>query len=79
MKFLIVTERGSFIINGAERGSQSTASISWCQLEESVHTSGKTLHGFRIIPDRGTWIEVNSINTIYCMYIWIDVEEEENF
>ncbi|MEI6598463.1 MAG: DNA-directed RNA polymerase subunit beta, partial [bacterium] len=22
------------------------------------HTSGKTLHAFRIIPDRGTWIEV---------------------
>ena len=22
-----------------------------------MHTSGKTLHGFRIIPDRSTWIE----------------------
>jgi len=54
----IVTERGSFIINGAERVVVSQLHRSpGVSFEESIHTSGKTLHGFRIIPDRGTWIE----------------------
>ena len=54
----IITERGSFIINGAERVVVSQLHRSpGVSFEESVHTSGKTLHGFRIIPDRGTWIE----------------------
>ncbi len=54
----IVTERGSFIINGAERVVVSQLHRSpGVSFEESMHTSGKTLHGFRIIPDRGTWIE----------------------
>jgi len=26
-------------------------------LRVHVHTSGKVLFGFRIIPDRGTWLE----------------------
>ena len=54
----IITERGSFIINGAERVVVSQLHRSpGVSFEESTHTSGKTLHGFRIIPDRGTWIE----------------------
>jgi DNA-directed RNA polymerase subunit beta len=55
----MITERGSFIVNGAERVvvSQLHRSPGIC-FEESQHTSGKQLHAFRIIPDRGTWIEV---------------------
>ena len=55
----MITDRGSFIVNGAERVvvSQLHRSPGIC-FEESAHTSGKTLHAFRIIPDRGTWIEV---------------------
>ncbi|MFM8904502.1 MAG: DNA-directed RNA polymerase subunit beta, partial [Verrucomicrobiota bacterium] len=55
----MITDRGSFIVNGAERVvvSQLHRSPGIC-FEESAHTSGKVLHAFRIIPDRGTWIEV---------------------
>ena len=55
----MITDRGSFIVNGAERVvvSQLHRSQGIC-FEESAHTSGKMLHAFRIIQDRGTWIEV---------------------
>ncbi|MEY2751183.1 MAG: hypothetical protein RLZZ550_1154, partial [Verrucomicrobiota bacterium] len=55
----MITDRGSFIVNGAERVvvSQLHRSPGIC-FEESAHTSGKVLHAFRIIPDRGTWIEI---------------------
>jgi len=55
----MITDRGSFIVNGAERVvvSQLHRSPGIC-FEDSTHTSGRTLHAFRIIPDRGTWIEV---------------------
>jgi DNA-directed RNA polymerase subunit beta len=55
----MITDRGSFIVNGAERVvvSQLHRSPGIC-FEESAHTSGKELFAFRIIPDRGTWIEV---------------------
>ncbi|MFM9147203.1 MAG: DNA-directed RNA polymerase subunit beta, partial [Verrucomicrobiota bacterium] len=55
----MITDRGSFIVNGAERVvvSQLHRSPGIC-FEESAHTSGKVLHAFRISPDRGTWIEV---------------------
>ncbi len=55
----MITDRASFIINGAERVvvSQLHRSPGIC-FEEAVHASGQVLHSFRIIPDRGTWIEV---------------------
>jgi DNA-directed RNA polymerase subunit beta len=55
----MITDRGSFLVNGAERVvvSQLHRSPGIC-FEESAHTSGKVLHAFRIIPDRGTWIEI---------------------
>jgi DNA-directed RNA polymerase subunit beta len=68
----IVTERGSFIINGAERVVVSQLHRSpGVSFEESVHTSGKTLHGFRIIPDRGTWIEAQ-FDQHDLLYIYLD-------
>ena len=58
-EFPMISERGSFIINGAERVIVSQLHRSpGIAFEESVHTSGKTLHAFRIMPDRGTWLEV---------------------
>jgi len=55
----MVTDRGSFVINGAERVVVSQLHRSpGIAFEEAPHTSGKLLHAFRIIPDRGTWIEV---------------------
>ncbi|WP_309398901.1 DNA-directed RNA polymerase subunit beta [Cerasicoccus maritimus] len=66
------TERGSFIINGAERVvvSQLHRSPGIC-FEDSTHTSGKTLHAFRIIPDRGTWIETQ-FDQNDLLYVYLD-------
>ena len=68
----IVTERGSFIIIGAERVVVSQLHRSpGVSFEESTHTSGKTLHGFRIIPDRGTWIEAQ-FDQHDLLYVYLD-------
>ena len=68
----IITERGSFIINGAERVVVSQLHRSpGVSFEESIHTSGKTLHGFRIIPDRGTWIEAQ-FDQHELLYVYLD-------
>jgi len=55
----LITEQGTFIINGAERVivSQLHRSPGIC-FEQSVHANGTLLHSFRIIPDRGSWVEV---------------------
>ncbi len=68
----MMTERGSFVINGAERViiSQLHRSPGIC-FEKSRHSSGKTLYSFRIIPDRGNWMEVQfDINNL--IYIYLD-------
>ncbi|MBO7521182.1 MAG: DNA-directed RNA polymerase subunit beta, partial [Opitutales bacterium] len=63
---------GSFIVNGAERVivSQLHRSPGIC-FEETMHTSGKTLYSFRLIPDRGTWIEVQ-FDQNDLLYVYID-------
>jgi len=68
----MVSERGSFIINGAERVIVSQLHRSpGIAFEESVHTSGKILHAFRIIPDRGTWLEVQ-FDQNDLLYVYLD-------
>lgn len=54
----LMTETGTFIINGAERVIVSQLQRSPGVLyDDSVHTSGKRLFSARIIPYRGAWIE----------------------
>ena len=55
----LITEQGTFIINGAERVvvSQLHRSAGIC-FEEGTHPNGTTLFSFRIIPDRGSWMEI---------------------
>ena len=68
----LMTPRGSFVINGAERViiSQLHRSPGIC-FEKTRHSSGKTLYSFRIIPDRGSWMEVQfDINNM--IYIYLD-------
>lgn len=68
----LMTERGTFVINGAERViiSQLHRSPGIC-FEKSKHTSGRTLYSYRIIPDRGSWMEVQfDINDL--IYIYLD-------
>ncbi|MDE0575328.1 MAG: DNA-directed RNA polymerase subunit beta [Opitutales bacterium] len=68
----IITDRGSFVINGAERVVVSQLHRSpGVSFEETTHTSGKTLHAFRIIPDRGTWIEAQ-FDQHDLLYVYLD-------
>ncbi|MDD4145920.1 MAG: DNA-directed RNA polymerase subunit beta [Clostridia bacterium] len=56
--FPLMTEKGTFIINGAERVvvSQLVRSPSVYYTEE-IDTSGKKIFGATIIPNRGAWLE----------------------
>ena len=55
----LITDQGTFVINGAERVivSQLHRSPGIC-FESTTHANGTLLHSFRIIPDRGSWVEV---------------------
>ncbi len=68
----LMTDRGSFVINGAERVivSQLHRSPGVC-FEETRHASGKNLYSFRIIADHGSWLEVHFDINDY-MYIYLD-------
>ncbi len=68
----IMTDSGTFVVNGAERVliSQLHRSPGVC-FEKKQHTSGRTLYSYRIIPDRGSWLEVQfDINDN--IYIYLD-------
>src|ERR1700754_3839475 len=68
----LMTPQGTFVINGAERVvvSQLHRSPGIC-FETNVHLNGKLLHGFRIIPDRGSWMEVQ-FDTSDLLYVYLD-------
>ena len=68
----LMTRRGTFVINGAERVvvSQLHRSPGIC-FEKDTHVNGKLLHSFRIIPDRGTWLEVQ-FDTNDLLYVYLD-------
>src|ERR1700722_16502225 len=68
----LMTAQGTFVINGAERVvvSQLHRSPGIC-FESSIHLNGKTLFSFRIIPDRGSWLEVQ-FDTNDLLYIYLD-------
>ena len=68
----MMTPGGSFIINGAERViiSQLHRSPGIC-FEKTRHSTGRSLYSYRIIPDRGSWLEVQfDINNL--IYIFLD-------
>ena len=68
----LMTEQGSFIINGAERVivSQLHRSPGIC-FEQNIHPNGTVLFSFRIIPDRGSWIEVQ-FDTSDNLHMYLD-------
>ncbi len=55
----LMTEHGSFVVNGAERVvvSQLHRSPGICS-EQTTHPNGAILYSVRVIPDRGSWIEI---------------------
>ena len=68
----LMTPQGTFVINGAERVvvSQLHRSPGIC-FESTTHLNGKELYSFRIIPDRGSWLEVQ-FDTNDLLYIYLD-------
>jgi DNA-directed RNA polymerase subunit beta len=68
----LVTEWGTFIINGAERVIVSQLHRSpGVFFDEEIHPNGKRLFSARIIPYRGSWVEFAlDINDI--MYVYLD-------
>src|SRR4051812_50126107 len=68
----LMTPQGTFVINGAERVVVSQLHRSpGIAFESSIHLNGKVLYSFRIIPDRGSWIEVQ-FDTADLLYIYLD-------
>jgi DNA-directed RNA polymerase subunit beta len=67
-----MTNRGTFIINGAERVVVSQLHRSpGVFFGQSVHANGTKLYSARIIPFKGSWIEfATDINNV--MYAYID-------
>ena len=67
-----MTEKGTFVINGAERIVVSQLHRSpGVFFGQSTHTNGTKLYSARIIPFRGSWIEfATDINNV--MYAYID-------
>ncbi len=68
----VMTPRGTFVINGAERIVVSQLHRSpGVFFDELSHPSGNKLFSARIIPLRGSWIEfLTDINDV--MYVFID-------
>ena len=67
-----MTDRGAFIINGAERVVVSQLHRSpGVFFGQSLHANGTKLYSARIIPFKGSWIEfATDINSV--MYAYID-------
>jgi DNA-directed RNA polymerase subunit beta len=67
-----MTEKGSFVINGAERVIVSQLHRSpGVFFSMSKHTNGSKLYSARIIPFKGSWIEFSTdVNSV--MYAYID-------
>jgi len=67
-----MTERGTFVINGAERVVVSQLHRSpGVFFGQSIHPNGTKLYSARVIPFKGSWIEfATDINNV--MYAYID-------
>ena len=68
----LMTRDGAFIINGAERVivSQLHRSPGVCS-EKTPHANGRDLHSVRIIPDHGSWIEIQ-FDASDVMWVYLD-------
>ena len=70
--FPLMTENGTFIINGAERVIVSQLVRSpGAYYEENIDSTGKRLYNATIIPNRGAWLELETdVNNI--VYVRVD-------
>jgi len=71
--FPIMTDRGTFIINGIERAVISQIIRSAGVFFTSNYTRGKRFYGAKIIPNRGAWLEIETdINNI----LWVKIDRK---
>ena len=72
----LLTDLGTFIINGAERVVVSQLHRSpGVVFEENIHPNGSKLHSARIIPFRGSWVEF-TIDINHICYVHIDKKKK---
>jgi DNA-directed RNA polymerase subunit beta len=66
-----ITDVGTFVINGAERVIVNQLHRSpGVVFEETVHPNGQKLYSARIIPFKGSWVEMSlDINDVMSIYI----------
>ena len=68
----IMVGGGEFIINGAERVIVTQLHRSpGVDFDQEVHATGKRLHSCRVIPERGSWIEL-AVSKKDVLYVRID-------
>lgn len=68
----VMTEKGTFVVNGAERVIVSQLHRSpGISFEQERHPKGIVLYSFRIIPYRGSWLE-SSFDTSDMIYVYVD-------
>ena len=67
-----MTEKGTFVVNGAERVVVSQLHRSpGVAFSQTVHPNGTPIYSARIIPLRGSWVEF-ATNISYVMFVYID-------
>ncbi len=72
----LLTELGTFIINGAERVIVSQLHRSpGVVFEETIHPNGSKLYSARIIPFRGSWVEF-TVDIHDVIYVHIDKKKK---
>ncbi|NTW55550.1 MAG: DNA-directed RNA polymerase subunit beta [Chlorobiaceae bacterium] len=72
-----MTERGTFIVNGAERVVVAQLHRSpGVVFSEAIHPNGKKMYSAKIVPTRGSWIEFQTdINN----QIFVYIDQKKNF
>src|SRR5688572_1235126 len=72
----LLTDLGTFVINGAERVIVSQLHRSpGVVFEENVHPNGQKLYSARIIPFRGSWVEF-TVDIHDVIYVHIDKKKK---
>jgi DNA-directed RNA polymerase subunit beta len=72
----LLTDLGTFVINGAERVIVSQLHRSpGVVFEETIHPNGQKLFGGRIIPFRGSWVEF-TVDIHDVIYVHIDKKKK---
>jgi DNA-directed RNA polymerase subunit beta len=72
----VMTERGTFIINGIERVVVPQLARSYGVYFTANEVRGKRYFGAKIIPERGAWIEIESeANDV----LWVKIDKNRKF